>query len=57
MLNEAINEGMRSPEIQTLIANLGSESRPNSPAEFAAYIAVQHGKWVEVGKAAGVKLN
>jgi tripartite-type tricarboxylate transporter receptor subunit TctC len=57
MLNEAINEGMRSPEIQTLIANLGSESRPNSPEEFAAYIAVQHGKWVEVGKAAGVKLN
>jgi tripartite-type tricarboxylate transporter receptor subunit TctC len=56
-LNEAMNEGMKSPEIQTLIANLGSESKPNSPEEFAAYIAVQHGKWIEVGKAAGVKLN
>jgi tripartite-type tricarboxylate transporter receptor subunit TctC len=56
-LNDAMNEGMKSPEIQTLIANLGSESKPNSPEEFAAYIAIQHGKWVEVGKAAGVKLN
>ena len=56
-LNQAINEGMKSPEIQTLIANLGSESKPNSPEEFAAYIAIQNGKWVEVGKAAGVKLN
>jgi tripartite-type tricarboxylate transporter receptor subunit TctC len=56
-LNEAMNEGMKAPEIQTLIANLGSESKLNSPEEFAAYIAVQHGKWIEVGKAAGVKLN
>ncbi len=56
-LNEAMNEGLKSPEIQTLIANLGSESKPNSPEEFAAYIAIQHSKWIEVGKAAGVKLN
>jgi len=57
MLNEALNKGMQSPEIQQLIANAGSESRPNSPEEFAAYIAVEHRKWVEVGKAAGVKIN
>ena len=56
-LNEALNEGMQSPEIQKLIANVGSESKPNSPEEFAAYIAVQHRKWVEVGKAAGVKID
>ena len=57
MLNETMNEGMQAPEIQQLIANVGSESKPNSPEEFAAYIAVQHRKWLEVGKAAGVKLN
>ena len=57
MLNKALNEGMQSPEIQRLIANVGSESKPNSPEEFAAYIAVQHRKWLEVGKAAGVKIN
>jgi tripartite-type tricarboxylate transporter receptor subunit TctC len=56
-LNEALNEGMQSPEVQKLIANVGSESKPNSPEEFAAYIAVQHRKWVEVGKAAGVKID
>jgi tripartite-type tricarboxylate transporter receptor subunit TctC len=57
MLNRALNEGMQSPEIQRLIANVGSESKPNSPEEFAAYIAVQHRKWLEVGKAAGVEIN
>jgi tripartite-type tricarboxylate transporter receptor subunit TctC len=56
-LNEMLNEGIKSPEIQALIANLGSESKVNSPDDFAAYIALQHGKWVEVGKAASVKLN
>ena len=56
-LNAALNEGMQSPEIQTLIANVGSQSKPNSPEEFAAYIAAQHRKWVEVGKAAGVRIN
>ena len=48
---------MQSPEIQQLIANVGSDSKPNSPEEFAAYIAVQHRKWLEVGTAAGVKIN
>ena len=36
---------------------LGTSATAGTPAEFAAYIAVQHKKWVEVGKAAGVKLN
>ena len=56
-LNETLNEGMKSPEIQNIITNLGSEWKPNSPEEFAAYIAVQHRKWLEVGKAADVKIN
>ena len=56
-LNAALNEGLASAEIQKTIANLGSEARPNSPAEFAAYIAAQNRKWVDVGKAAGVQVN
>jgi tripartite-type tricarboxylate transporter receptor subunit TctC len=43
--------------MQKTITALGSEAKPNSPAEFAAYIAAQNKKWVEVGKAAGVKVN
>jgi len=56
-LNKAINEGLATPELQKTITNLGSQAQPNSPAEFAAYIAAQHKKWVDVGKAAGVKVN
>ena len=56
-LNAALNEGLASAEIQKTIANLGSEAKPNSPAEFAAYIAAQNKKWIDVGKAAGVQVN
>jgi tripartite-type tricarboxylate transporter receptor subunit TctC len=56
-LSDALNEGLLTPEIEKSIAALGSEAKPNSPAEFAAYIAEQHNKWVEVGKAADVKVN
>jgi tripartite-type tricarboxylate transporter receptor subunit TctC len=56
-LNAAMNEGLATPAMQKTITTLGSESKPNTPAEFAAYIAVQHKKWIDVGKAAGVKVN
>ena len=56
-LNAAINEGLGTPDIQKVITNLGTEAKPNTPAEFAAFIAVQHQKWLAVGKAAGVKIN
>jgi tripartite-type tricarboxylate transporter receptor subunit TctC len=56
-ISDAMNEGLAKPDIQKTIAVLGSEAKPNSPAEFAAYIAEQHRKWVEVGKAAHVEVN
>jgi tripartite-type tricarboxylate transporter receptor subunit TctC len=56
-LNAAMNEGLATPDMQKTISGLGSESKPNSPAEFALFIAAQHNKWVDVGKAAGVKVN
>ena len=56
-LSDVINEGLATPEMQKVIVGLGSEAKPNSPAEFAAYIAAQHKKWVEVGKAAHVQVN
>ena len=56
-ISDAMNEGLTKPEIQKTIAALGSEAKPNSPAEFAAYIAEQHHTWVEVGKAANVKVD
>jgi tripartite-type tricarboxylate transporter receptor subunit TctC len=56
-ISDAMNEGLAKPDIQKTIAVLGSEAKHNSPAEFAAYIAEQHRKWVEVGKAAHVEVN
>ncbi len=56
-ISDAMNAGLEMEEMQKRIAVLGSEAKPNSPAEFAAYIAEQHRKWTEVGKAANVKLN
>jgi tripartite-type tricarboxylate transporter receptor subunit TctC len=56
-LSDVINEGLATPQMQKVIVGLGSEAKPNSPAEFAAYIAAQHKKWVEVGKAAHVQVN
>jgi tripartite-type tricarboxylate transporter receptor subunit TctC len=57
MLSKAMNEGMQLPEVQKRINALGTTATVGTPAEFAAYIAVQHKKWVGVGKAAGVKIN
>lgn len=56
-INAVINEGLATPDIQKTITNLGSEAKPNTPAEFAAYIATQHKKWIEVGRAANVQIN
>ena len=56
-LNEAMNQGLATEEMQKTITGLGSESKPNSPEEFAAYIAAQNKIWIEVGKAAGVKID
>jgi tripartite-type tricarboxylate transporter receptor subunit TctC len=56
-LNAAMNQGLATEEMQKTITGIGSESKPNSPEEFAAFIATQTKIWVEVGKAAGVKID
>lgn len=56
-LNAAINEGMQQPEVQTRVNAVGGAAKPNTPAEFAAFVALQHKKWVEVGKAAGIHIQ
>jgi tripartite-type tricarboxylate transporter receptor subunit TctC len=52
-LNAAINAGMQTPEMQARLATLGAISRPNTPAEFAGFIAAEHAKWA----ALGIKVN
>jgi tripartite-type tricarboxylate transporter receptor subunit TctC len=56
-LNVAMNQGLATDEMQKLINNAGSEAKPNTPEEFAEFIAAQHKIWVDVGRAAGVKID
>jgi tripartite-type tricarboxylate transporter receptor subunit TctC len=56
-LNAAMNEGLRTPEMQATITRLGAVSQPGSPAEFAAFIAAQSRKWSGLAKAANIKVD
>jgi tripartite-type tricarboxylate transporter receptor subunit TctC len=56
-LNALLNEGLVTSEIKANLTKAGTEVNPGSPADFAAFIAVQHKRWLEVGKAANVTIN
>jgi tripartite-type tricarboxylate transporter receptor subunit TctC len=56
-LNAAINDGMQGADIQSRLLALGAVSQPNSPAEFAAFMAAQHRKWSELAASAHIKLD
>jgi tripartite-type tricarboxylate transporter receptor subunit TctC len=57
LLNAAINDGLRTPEMQATIRTLGAVSEPGSPSEFGAFIAAEERKWSAVAKAANVHLD
>jgi tripartite-type tricarboxylate transporter receptor subunit TctC len=57
LLNAAVNDGLRTPEMQASIRNLGAVSAPGSPAEFDAFIAAEERKWSAVAKAAKVRVD
>jgi tripartite-type tricarboxylate transporter receptor subunit TctC len=44
-LNRAINDGLRSPEMQENLAHLSSIAKPGTPADFTAFIAAEQPKW------------
>jgi tripartite-type tricarboxylate transporter receptor subunit TctC len=56
-LNAVLNEGLQSADIRANLVKAGTEAKPGSPADFADFIAAQHRRWVEVGKAGGVKID
>jgi tripartite-type tricarboxylate transporter receptor subunit TctC len=57
LLNETINNGLRSPENQDAIKRLGAISNLGSPDDFAAFIAAQHRKWLQVAKSAHISVD
>jgi tripartite-type tricarboxylate transporter receptor subunit TctC len=54
-LNEAINAGLVDPAVKAKFANLGSETAPLTPPEFAAFIRAETEKWAKVIAFAGLR--
>ena len=47
-LNQAINNGLRSAEMQENLARFSAIVKPGSPADFAAFIAAELPKWADL---------
>ena len=56
-LNAGLNEALRSPEVVTHFKQLNIDSRPNTPAEFGAFVQGQMELWSNVVKDANIKLG
>jgi len=56
-LNAAINEGMQAADIQNRLLALGAVSKPNSPAQFADFMAAEHRKWSQLAASAHIRLD
>ena len=54
-LNAAANEALKDPQLRELMLSQGNEIGGGSPAEFAALIKVEAGKWSAVVKSANIK--
>jgi tripartite-type tricarboxylate transporter receptor subunit TctC len=56
-LNSALNEEMRSKEIDAVLAKLSAKPKIGSPSDFARFMAAETRKWSEVVKAAGIRVE
>jgi tripartite-type tricarboxylate transporter receptor subunit TctC len=57
ILNEAINAGLKTAEMQEMIVRLGALPVAASPEDFGATIAGHMHKWQAVAKAANLKID
>ena len=56
-LNAEIMRIMRLPDVQSRLTNEGARSRPNTPAEFAAFAKAETLKWGKLIRDAGVHVD
>jgi tripartite-type tricarboxylate transporter receptor subunit TctC len=56
-LNTAIHEALRDPALVQTLRGLGAQPVPNTPEEFARYIAASTEKWAVVVRASGAKID
>jgi tripartite-type tricarboxylate transporter receptor subunit TctC len=53
----ALNEGLKSPELQASIAKLGLQTKSMTPREFADKLAVEARDWEAAVTESGVKID
>jgi tripartite-type tricarboxylate transporter receptor subunit TctC len=56
-LSRGLNEVIRDPAVAERLAGLNVEAKPNSPAEFAAFLDSEITKWGKLVREAGIKLD
>jgi tripartite-type tricarboxylate transporter receptor subunit TctC len=56
-LNEAINDGLRSPEVRRNLEALGVEAKIGTPQELATALAEQAREWKTVIDVAGIAIE
>ena len=56
-LNEAIVKVLNQPDVKARLAEQGSEPVGNSPAEFRQFIGTEVGKWKELVRISGAKIE
>jgi len=54
-LNAAINDILRSKDIEAILARMSARPKIGTPQEFAAFVAAESQKWTAVVNAAGIK--
>lgn len=56
-LGSAINEGLKSPDVQASFAKLGTRPTIGTPQDFGALISAEAHRWAQIVKQSGVKLD
>jgi tripartite-type tricarboxylate transporter receptor subunit TctC len=56
-LGRTLGTILRRPEIGARLAELGAQPTPDTPAEFAAFIAAETAKWSQLARAANVTVE
>ena len=56
-LNSELNRALSAPDVRERLAQLGLDWKPNSPAEFAAFLRSEIDKWARAVKESGAKAD
>jgi tripartite-type tricarboxylate transporter receptor subunit TctC len=56
-LNSAINQSLRSPDVQASLSKVGVQPAPGTPKEFEEFVETEMRKWSAVVRAAGFKMD